>query len=88
MKAFRTHTPPPIIEFLCPATSHYNFSVIEDETIPENEGEAYISYEYDQVTVQNPVTRQGIKNAISEQGYDLETLENIIDRDCDNLGIE
>jgi len=34
------------------------------------------------------VTRQGIKNAISEQGYDLETLENIIDRDCDNLGIE
>lgn len=85
MKANKTHTPPPVIQWLCPKTSHYNFNI--EKGIREENDQSYDDYNYEQVTVLNPVTREGIKSAIVDQGYDLGLLEAVIDSDCDNLGI-
>lgn len=86
MKSQRLYTPPPIIEYLRPEDSHYNFNVIE--TIVEEEGnDPYSVFDYDQVFVNNPVTRQGIKDSVAKE-YNLAEWEFQIDLDCDNLGID
>lgn len=84
MKSQRLYTPPPIIEYLRPEDSHYNFNVIE--TIVEEEN-PYSIFDYDQVFVNNPVTRQGIKDSVAKE-YNLAEWEFQIDLDCDNLGID
>ena len=83
MKSQRLYTPPPIIEYLRPEDSYYNFNFIE--TIVEDEN-PYSVFDYDQVFVSNPVTRQGIKDSVAKE-YNLSEWEFQIDLDCDNLGI-
>ncbi len=85
MKSQRLYTPPPIVEYLRPEDSHYNFNIIE--TLVEKEDESYLEYDYDQVFVDNPVTRQGIKDSVAKE-YNLSEWEAQIDKDCDELGIE
>jgi hypothetical protein len=85
MKSQKLYEPPLIIEYLRPQDSHYNFNVIE--TIVEEDGnEPYSVFNYDQVFVNNPVTRQGIKDSV-EKEYNLAEWELQIDKDCDELGI-
>lgn len=84
MKSQRLYTPPPIIEYLRPEDSHYNFNVIE--TIVEEEN-PYSVFDYDQVFVDNPISRQGIKDSVAKE-YNLAEWEFQIDLDCDNLGID
>jgi hypothetical protein len=85
MKSQKLYTPPPIVEYLRPEDSHYNFNIIE--TPVEKEDESYLEYDYDQVFVDNPVTRQGIKDSVAKE-YNLLDWEAQIDKDCDDLKIE
>lgn len=70
MKSNRTHTPPPVLEDLGNGTTYYNFDVVhsqreDDDVITQN-------YDYDQVTVENPVTLEKIKEELLKEGYDHE----------------
>lgn len=85
MKSQKIYEPPLIIEYLRPQDSHYNFNVIET-IVEEESNEPYSVFDYDQVFVDNPVTRQGIKDSVAEE-YNLVEWEAQIDKDCDNLGI-
>lgn len=85
MKSQRVYTSPPIIEYLRPEDSHYNFNIIE--TIVEEDGNnPYSVFDYNQVFVNNPVTRQKIKESVSKK-YNLAEWEEQIDIDCNELGI-
>lgn len=79
MKSNRTHTPPPELEDLGNGTTYYNFDVIQSQREDDDEGVITQNYDYDQVTVENPVTKQKIKDAIVTEGYDLEKLEQGVD---------
>lgn len=72
MKSNRTHTPPPVIEDLGDGTSHYNFDVINSQR--EDEDSVTENYDYDQVTVVNPVTLEKIKEELLKEGYDHEPV--------------
>lgn len=83
MKSNRTHTAPPIIENLGDGTSYYNFDIEESQRI-EGEDIEVTNFDYNQVTVKNPVTKSKIKDRILEEGYDLELLEAGVDA-LDNI---
>lgn len=81
MKATRSHTPPPIIEYLRPEDSYYNFGVIQ--SVNEDESERF---DYECVLVTNFVSREKIKEAVSLE-YNLADWEEQINQDCTTLGI-
>ena len=88
MKSQRTHSPPPIVEYLRPEDSYYNFNVTESLMESQADGvEAYSVYDYDQVLVSNPVSAEKIKNSLSME-YNLADWLDLIESDCDLLGIE
>ena len=81
MKATRSHTPPPVVEYLRPEDSYYNFGVIEsvnDDQSPR--------FDYDCVLVTNPVSRAKIREAVSLE-YNISDWEEQINQDCTALGI-
>lgn len=86
MKANRTHQYPPKIERLSDKDSHYNFNISHSIIEQEEGGEHYDNYDYDQVTVTNPVTQEKIKQAVSQE-YDLEDVEIEINNDCQALNV-
>lgn len=79
MNAERTHTPPPIIEWLREEDSHYNFDV-QEELLESEYDEDTPVYRYNQVTVKNPVTKEKIIQAVSES-YDINQYREQIEAD-------
>lgn len=75
MIAYRTHTPPPTIEWLSPSKSHFNFNVeVEDVQVDEESTETYKSYSYNQVEILNPVTKDKIIAELKDKGFDTDEL--------------
>ena len=77
MKSTRTHTPPPSIEWLGYEESHYNFNIVKTVIEGEDGSETYDSYEYDQLIISNPVTKEKIEQSLSENGFEAGDIENI-----------
>ena len=78
MIAYRTHTPPPTIEWLSPLKSHFNFNVeVEDvqvDEFDEDSTDTYKSYSYNQVEILNPVTKDKIIAELKDKGFDDKEL--------------
>lgn len=78
MIAYRTHTPPPTIEWLSPLKSHFNFNIkVEDVQVDEfyeNSTETYKSYSYNQLEILNPVTKDKILSELKDKGHDTDEL--------------
>lgn len=86
-KSNRIYEYPPIVELLSSKTSYYNFNIIETEKEFEDSGDKYLNYDYEQITILNPVTRDKILTGMAEVGLDSEDYINMINLDCDNLNI-
>jgi hypothetical protein len=86
-KSNRLYEYPPIIERLCSKTSYYNFNIIETEKSFEGSDELYLNYDYEQILIENPVTREKILQGMGEVGLNSEEYINMINLDCDNLGL-
>lgn len=71
MKSNTTHNPPITpLENLGDGTTYYNFNVTE-KTVEEEDSDPYISYDYDQVRITNPVTLEKINVALQAEGYPI-----------------
>lgn len=68
MKANRTHTMPPQIEYLGDETYYYNFNIVK--TVKKTvDGESYNNYDYEQVRLSMPVSRDKIQTTVNEAGF-------------------
>ena len=78
MIAYKTHTPPPTIEWLSPSKSHFNFNVeVEDVQVDEfyeENTDTYNFYSYNQVEILNPVTKDKIIAELKDKGFDDKEL--------------
>jgi hypothetical protein len=83
----RIHEYPPIIERLCPRTNYYNFNIVETEKKWEDSDETYLNYDYEQIIVDNPVTREKLVDLMSVVGLDSQEYIDMVNKDCDDLGI-
>ena len=81
MEATRSQSPPPILEYLRPEDSFYNFGILESE----NE-DGSPKFDYECVLVTNPPSKEKIKQAVSFE-YNLSDWQDLIDQDCNSLGI-
>jgi len=86
-KSKRLYEYPPIIERLCKKTNYYNFNIIETEELFEGSSEPHKEYSYDQILVENPVTREKLLRLMGENGLNSDEYIAMINKDCDNLGI-
>jgi len=86
-KSNRVHNPPPIIERLSQLHSYYNFNIIKTNREDDN-GIKYDHYEYNQIWLDNPVTREKIKNTMIKVGLGDQTYIDMVDSDCNKLGID
>jgi hypothetical protein len=77
MKSTTTHTPPNQIEWLGYDISHFNFNIVKTVIEGEDGSETYDAYEYDQLILSNPLTKEKIEQAMLENGFDPIDLENI-----------
>jgi hypothetical protein len=86
-KSNRLYEYPPTIERLSPKDNYYNFNIIESEKEDES-GNTYLNYDYEQILVDNPVTREKLLRLMVDEGLDSEEYVAMINKDCDDLGIE
>lgn len=77
MKSTTTHTPPETIQWLGYDISHYNFNIVKTIIEGEDGSETYDAYEYDQLLLSNPVTKEKIEQALLENGFEAIDLETI-----------
>mgnify|MGYP006951357795 CR=1 FL=1 len=78
---------PPIIEDLGDDTSYYQFNI--EKTIRETEEgqQGAENYDYDEVTIQNPVTYNKIIEELYSKGFDVEALKAKVKQDLILLNI-
>ena len=86
-KSNRLYEYPPIIERLSPMDNYYNFNIIESEKEDESRN-TYLNYDYEQIVVDNPVTREKLLRLMTDEGLDSEEYVEMINRNCDELEIE
>jgi hypothetical protein len=86
-KSKRLYEYPPIIERLCEKTNYYNFNIVETDEYFEDSNEPYKEYNYEQIIINNPVTREKLLMLMSAEGLDSSEYIEMINKDCDNLGI-
>lgn len=77
MKSTTTHTPPETIQWLGYDISHFNFNIVKTVIEGEDGSETYDAYEYDQLLLSNPVTKEKIEQALLENGFEAIDLETI-----------
>jgi hypothetical protein len=86
-KSKRLYDYPPIIERLCKKTNYYNFNIVETEEYFEDLNEPYKEYNYEQIIINNPVTREKLLMLMSVEGLDSSEYIDMVNKDCDDLGI-
>lgn len=68
MESQRTGNAPQVIENLGDGSFHYNFNIIEDQEVDENE-QVTKRFVYNQVRCNYPVNEQEIQEALTLEGY-------------------
>lgn len=89
MKSNRVRNAPPVVEDLGDGTSYYNFDVVQ--SVRDDGGEVIDNFDYDQVTVSQPVTYSGIISALTDEGYYVTgqktRFQAMVRADCLSLGL-
>jgi len=86
-KSKRLYEYPPIIERLCKKTNYYNFNIVETEEYFEGSDEPHKEYNYEQIIINNPITKEKLLILMSAAGLDSSQYIDIVNKDCDVLGI-